>query len=103
MTSSQAESVLKLAEAELAAFLQSAHATLGCRCPLRVGSEWIEIMLSLEWPCSDFERFFRVVTILTTIRLAFHHSGPDRMLPAYTPHNPGQGENDDHSRPLTSA
>lgn len=100
--SAQAESILKLAEAELAAFLEGARATLGCTCPFLTGTTWIETMLYLKWPDSNYETFFRAVTIMTAARIASQRSGPNEKRLPTIQRGPLQGENDEHERSLIS-
>jgi hypothetical protein len=55
----QAQVIVELAEAELAAFLRSTHAVIGCADPLTSGSLWINTMTSLHWPAAN-HKFFSV-------------------------------------------
>src|SRR5271168_1073405 len=73
----QAQVIVELAEAELAAFLRSTHAVIGCADPLASGSLWINTMTSLHWPAANHKSFFRAVTILSIARLVSIHV-PDR-------------------------
>jgi hypothetical protein len=73
----QAQVIVELAEAELAAFLRSTHAVLGCADPLTSGSLWINTMTSLHWPAANHKFFFRAVNILRIARLVSIHV-PDR-------------------------
>lgn len=77
----QAESIITLAEAELAAFLRAAEVTLAGSPPARLGAAWLATMSSLDWPDKGYAAFFRAVTILTTIRLVSHTALPLQESP----------------------
>lgn len=66
----QAEPILSLACAELAAFLHGVRVTLGCNDPMLSGSAWIDMLLSLEWKEGNEAGLFRAATMLTAARLA---------------------------------
>jgi hypothetical protein len=53
----QAQVIVELAEAELAAFLRSTHAVIDCADPLTSGSLWINTMTSLHWPAANHKIF----------------------------------------------
>jgi hypothetical protein len=53
----QAQVIVELAEAELAAFLRSTHVILGCADSLTSGSLWINTMTSLRWPAANHKSF----------------------------------------------
>jgi hypothetical protein len=78
----QAQVIVEMAEAELAAFLRSTHAVLGFGDPLTSGSLWIDTMTSHGWPATNHKSFFRAVTILSIVRLvSIHVTDRERVQP----------------------
>lgn len=65
----QPEFILKLAEAEFAAFLGGAEAGIGRREFHVCGAAWIGNLMSREWPGHNYPAFFRAITILTITQL----------------------------------
>jgi hypothetical protein len=76
-----ATSVLKLAEAELAAFLASLPFAPGSRDAVRSGDAWIDTMMALDWPERNHAGFFRFVSILTLACLTSHPASSGEQLP----------------------
>jgi hypothetical protein len=99
----QAQVIVELAEAELAAFLRSTHAVLASGDPLTSGSLWIDTMTSLHWPATNHKSFFRAVTILSIARLvSIHVSDRERVQPTGKRHNAKKGEDVANGIPSTA-
>ncbi len=89
------EAIVKLAHAELAAFLRGTEAGIGQGDQQERGNEWIETLISRDWPERNYQGFFRAVTILTMLQLVSDE-------PRRTPRKATKGEKHDVGQPLIS-
>ncbi len=63
------------AEHELAAFLHAASDVVGAGELMRAGEIWMQAMKDLDCPVSNFDKFFRRVTLRAAAQLAEQAAG----------------------------
>lgn len=89
------EAIVKLAHAELAAFLRGTEAGIGQGDQQERGNTWIETLISRDWTEHNYPGFFRAVTILTILQLVSDEQ-------PRTPREARKGEKHDVGQPLIS-